>query len=124
MSKLVLVVDDEPDITQFFSTVLSENGYRTVCAADGVEAMRMVRAERPDLVMLDITMPEQSGVRTYRELRTDPELGTVPVLIVTGIPHDFKQFISTRRKVPPPDGYLEKPVTAADLLAEVRRIIG
>jgi CheY-like chemotaxis protein len=64
-----------------------------------------------------------SGVKAYRTLKDDAALKAIPVVIVTGMAHDFKRFISTREHVPPPDGYLEKPVNPEDLLAEVKRLL-
>jgi CheY-like chemotaxis protein len=119
----VLVVDDEPDVVRYFTAVLEENGYAAASAADGIEALAKVRQDPPDLVMLDITMPNHSGVRVYRELKEDAALKKIPVVIVTGISHSFKQFISSRSQVPPPEGYLEKPVTPEAILGEVRRLL-
>lgn len=123
MTAKILVVDDEPDVVRYFTTLLEENGYATASAADGVEALARVRSERPDLVTLDITMPNESGVRVYRELKDDASLRKIPVVVVTGISHSFKQFISSRSQVPPPDGYLEKPVSPDGLLGEVKRLL-
>ena len=120
----VLVVDDEPDVRTFLTTLLEDNGYETVTANTGAEALQSVRAARPDLVTLDITMPEQSGVRAYRELKTDPALKDLPVVIVTGVSDDFKTFISTRGQVPPPDGFVSKPIDKAILLELVRKLAG
>ncbi len=69
-------------------------------------------------------MPNQSGVKVYRQIKEDDALKTIPVIIITGILHEFKQFISTRKQVPPPEGYLEKPVSPAEVLFEVQRLIG
>ena len=124
MAKKVLVVDDEPDVITYFTALLEENGYEAPSASNGAEAIAAIRDDRPDLVALDITMPEQSGVKTYRQLKEKDEFQGIPVLIITGISHDFKQFISTRKQVPPPDGYLEKPVQPETLIAEVKRLIG
>jgi CheY-like chemotaxis protein len=124
MGKKILVVDDEPDVVTYLTAVLRDNGYETVEAYNGEETIEKVLKERPDLVTLDITMPEMSGVKAYRILKEDPALERIPVVIVTGITHDFKRFISTRPQVPPPEGYLEKPVKPGDLLAEVRRLLG
>ena len=123
MSKTILVVDDEPDVVTYLSTVLKDAGYDTLEAANGDEAMEQIRKGRPDLITLDITMPEMTGVKTYQTLKESPELKTIPVIIVTGVAHEFKQFISTRAQVPPPEGYLEKPVKPEELLAEVERLI-
>ncbi len=124
MSKKILVVDDEPDVVTYLSTVLRDAGYETLEASNGEEAMAQIRTNHPDLITLDITMPEMTGVKTYRTLKEDAGLKTVPVIIVTGVAHDFRQFISTRTQVPPPEGYLEKPVKPEDLLAEVKRLVG
>jgi CheY-like chemotaxis protein len=124
MAKKILVVDDEPDVIEYFTTLLEEHGYETQSASNGAEAMASIREDRPDLVALDITMPEQSGVKTYRQLKENSEFVDIPVLIITGIAKDFKNFISSRKQVPPPEGYLEKPVSPETLTAEVKRLIG
>jgi len=122
--KTVLVVDDDPDARDFFVTVLEDNGYATVSARDGNEALDRIGEGRPDLVTLDISMPEKSGVGVYRKLKEDEALRSIPVIIITGVSDDFKQFISTRRQVPPPEGYLSKPVEPDELVEMVRGLVG
>ncbi len=124
MPKTVLVVDDDKDVVRYFKTLLDDHGYRAITAMDGVEAMEKMRSEHPDLVTLDITMPTKTGVTVYRDIKQNEELKKTPVLMVTGVPPLFRNFISTRSQVPPPDGYLEKPVALGDVLSEVRRLIG
>jgi len=122
--KTVLVVDDEPDARDFLGTVLEDNGYATVMARDGVEAISILEAGAPDLVTLDITMPEKSGVAVYRRLKEDDQLKSIPVIIVTGVSGEFEKFISTRRQVPPPEGYISKPVDHEQFLKMVAELIG
>ena len=122
--KRILVVDDDPDARDFFVTVLEDNGYATVTARDGNEALERLEDGRPDLVTLDITMPEKSGVGVYRKLKEDVGSRDIPVIIITGVSDDFKHFISTRRQVPPPEGYLNKPVEADQLLEKVKALVG
>jgi CheY-like chemotaxis protein len=124
MRKTVLVVDDEPDVVAYLCALLRDNGYETLEAFNGDQALEIARHQKPDLVTLDITMPEMTGVKAYRTFREDEALKRIPVVIVTGVTHDFKHFISTRAHVPPPDGYLEKPIQPNELLAEVRKHIG
>jgi len=124
VSKKILVIDDDPGIVTYFTTLLQDNGYTTVAAADGEEGLQKVRAEKPDLIMLDITMPEKSGVKFYREVKEDPALQAIPVLMVTGVMEEFKKFIHSRRQVPPPEGYLSKPVDKDELLETVRKLLG
>ena len=122
--KTILVVDDDPDAREFFVTVLEDHGYATVSARDGNEALDRIGDGLPDLVTLDITMPEKSGVGVYRKLREDEGLKDIPVIIITGVSDDFKHFISTRRQVPPPEGYLSKPVEPDQLVEKVRELVG
>ncbi len=124
MAKKILVVDDEPDVVTYLCAILKDAGYETLEASNGEEAMEAVLSKHPDLVTLDITMPEMTGVKTYRRLKEDEKLKKIPVVIVTGVAHEFKRFISTREQVPAPEGYLEKPVEPEELLAEVKRLIG
>ncbi len=121
--RTILVVDDDPDARDFFVTVLEDSGYRTVTASDGNEALQRLGEDPPDLVTLDITMPEKSGVGVYRALREDDRYKSIPVIIITGVADDFKQFISTRRHVPPPNGYLSKPVEAEQLSGLVGELL-
>lgn len=121
--KTILIVDDEPDTLTFFSSLLRDNGYETITAENGDEALAKVRDTRPDLITLDITMPESSGVRCYRELRQSAEFRSIPVIVITGISEDFRGFISSRKQVPPPDGYLSKPVDEQELVGMIGRLL-
>ena len=123
-AKTVLVVDDDPDAREFLSTVLQDNGFAVTTANDGTEAIAMIEQSPPDLVALDITMPEKSGVAVYRRLKEDDQLKTIPVIVVTGISDDFKKFISSRRQVPPPEGYISKPVDHEQFVKMVRGLLG
>ncbi len=122
--KTVLVVDDDPDAREFLSTVLEDNGFTVTTANDGTEAIAAIDQAPPDLVALDITMPEKSGVAVYRKLKEDDQLKGIPVIIVTGISDDFKRFISSRRQVSPPEGYITKPVDHEQFLKMVTDLLG
>ncbi len=127
--KKVLILDDEPDIVTYLKTLLEDNGYETRTAADGREGMELMKRERPDLVTLDISMPECSGARFYKEVKADPALAPIPVVIVTAVvglggdPHAYEQFISNLKKTPPPDAYFPKPIDKDEFLAAVRRLV-
>ena len=88
--KTILVVDDEPDIRDFLTTLLQDNGYETVTAGNGEEALDRVKEKSPHLVTLDITMPETSGVRFYRTMKESEEWKAIPIVIVTGIASEFE----------------------------------
>jgi CheY-like chemotaxis protein len=121
--RCILVVDDDPDIVTYLTTFFSDHGYRVLSASGGNEALALAREHQPDLICLDISMPPPTGVRVYRELRGDPMLASIPVILVTGVPAQFERFISTRRQVPPPDGYVGKPFDPEQLRAIVERIL-
>jgi CheY-like chemotaxis protein len=120
--KTILIIDDEPDTLTYFSSLLQDNGFNTITAENGDEGLKKVKAAKPDLITLDITMPETSGVRCYRELRETDEWKSIPVIMITGVSEDFRTFISSRKHLPPPDGYLAKPIDEEQLLAMVRRL--
>jgi CheY-like chemotaxis protein len=122
--KAVLVVEDEPDVVTYLSTLLEDAGYSTASAEDGEQALEKVKASRPDLITLDISMPNRSGVRFYRDMKESDEWKSIPIIIVTGISSDFEKFISTRRHVPPPEGYVPKPIDKEKMLALVKEHLG
>jgi len=122
-AKTILVVDDDPDTLTYLTTVLEDNGFSTVSAKDGAEALQKIEEQAPDLVTLDIAMPEKSGVAVYRALKTDKRTKAIPIIITTGISEDFEKFISSRRQVPPPDGYIAKPVESEQLVGLVRDLL-
>lgn len=128
--KRVLIVDDDPNVVRYLEMLLQDQGFKTFCAFDGTEALEVARREKPDLVTLDISMPDVSGTKVYRELRTDSELATIPVVIITAIvgfdgdSYAYEKFISHRGKVPPPEGFFPKPIDAEAFLATVRDLLG
>ena len=129
MAKKVLVVDDDPDVRLFSVTVLEENGYTPFEAANGEEGLKMIKQEKPDLVILDVLMPRQSGIRLYRELKTDKSLKDIPIIILSGIAK--KTFLRSQKaltefggkEVPEPKVYLEKPVEPEVLAEEIKKIL-
>ena len=130
MSKKVLVVDDDPDVRLFSVTVLEENGYIPLEAEDGESGLEMIKSEKPDLVILDVLMPRQSGVRLYRELKTSKTLKDVKVIILSGIAK--KTFLRSQKaltefggaEIPEPEIYLEKPVEPEELSETIKKVLG
>lgn len=80
----ILVVDDEPLVREALSLALGNNGHRVLCASDGAAALPMIRAERPDAVVLDLNMPAMNGLTVLRAMRDDPATRATPVLLLTG----------------------------------------
>jgi CheY-like chemotaxis protein len=127
--KRVLVIDDEPAVVTYLVTLLADNGYDAISAENGRTGIEKARRDRPDLVCLDITMPEGSGIRFYRELKGDSELAATPVIIVTAVtglggdPEPVKHFLDTRKRVPPPEGFLAKPIERQEFLDTVAGVL-
>jgi len=124
----VLVVDDEPDVVTYLSSVLEDAGIRVLTAHDGDSALEIIRSEGVDLISLDLVMPRKSGIRLLVELRKNKALARIPVIFVTGHAHDP----GVRRDVTEalagstmagPAMYLEKPVTPGSYLAHICRIL-
>jgi CheY-like chemotaxis protein len=122
--KTILIVEDESDEVAYLSALFEDNGFAVIAAANAQEGFEKAKSSHPDLITLDISMPEESGVRMFRDLQNDPATADIPVIIVTGISHEFKSFIETRRQVRPPAGYFDKPPDRAGLLAKIREILG
>lgn len=120
--KRILIVDDEQDIRTYLSTLFEDQGFKTVQAKDGEEAMRIIETEPPDLITLDISMPEKSGVKFFREIKTSERWKNIPIIIVTGVSEDFKSFISSRHHIPAPEGFVPKPISAEDITDLARKL--
>ena len=127
--KRVLIVDDEVDIRTFLQTLCEDNGYDTELAVDGNEAMEKVKKNRPDLITLDISMPEKSGIKFYRELKGDADLGKIPVIVVTGVTgfggssEEFRKFLESRKQIPKPEGFIDKPIDKDKLLEMMKKYL-
>jgi two-component system, OmpR family, phosphate regulon response regulator PhoB len=120
--KKILIVDDEEDIRLYLSTLLQDQGFETLLAKDGEEAGKQVEGNSPDLITLDISMPEKSGVKFYREMKADDRWKKIPVIIVSGVSEDMRKFLSSRHQVPPPDGYIAKPINQEEILALITKL--
>lgn len=127
MAKKVLVVDDEMDMRIFITTLLETNGYKPLSAVDGEEGFVIARKEKPVLVILDVMMPKESGINMYRQLRNDPELKEVPVIMLSALSkktffHSQKMLDNYREEqIPEPNAYIEKPAEPEELLAAIRK---
>lgn len=128
--KRVLIVDDELDMRIFISTLLETRGYKPIVTRNGKEGMRKAKSIVPDLIILDVMMPEEGGVQMYRQLKTDNDLKDIPVIMVSAIAkktfsHYLKMLnVQKEDNIPEPEAYMEKPPEAAALLKMTGRLIG
>ena len=116
-SKTVMVVDDEERMRSLLRTYLAREGYRVVAAADGREALRLAKTEQPDLIILDVMMPNQDGWQVLRGLKENPDTARTPVIICSVL-KEPELALSLGA-----DAYLKKPVERLELLAQVERLL-
>lgn len=128
-NRRILIVDDELDMRIYLSTLFKTSGYEPMAVRNGEEGIARARRERPDLIVLDVMMPKQGGVQMYRQLRTEPTLAGIPVIMLSGVPQSsFAHYLamlsaSLGQAVPPPEAYLEKPVNPETLLPVVTALL-
>ena len=120
MKKTVLVVDDQPSNVRLIQINLEREGYRVLTAADGVEGMQRVQETRPDLILLDVIMPRKDGFEMLRELKADPELQDIPVVMLTV---DVRNLAIVEGHRIGADLYLPKPFHPKELVSVVRRTL-
>jgi two-component system alkaline phosphatase synthesis response regulator PhoP len=115
--KKILLVDDSPTAILWQRLILEDDHYEILVATDGEEGVRVARAEKPDLVLLDVVMPRMSGFEALRQIRADGDLGDIPILMVTTrseMAHVMEGYDSGCNE------YITKPVDRAELLTKVR----
>lgn len=125
--KRVLIIDDEVDVVTFLAALLSDNGYEVLTTVDGREGLEIVKTMKPDLVCLDILMPKETGISLYMKIKADPDVGGVPVIIISGMGcggHMVGEEDIEAGDIPAPEEFIEKPVRPAQFLETVRAIIG
>jgi DNA-binding response OmpR family regulator len=121
--KKILIIDDEEDVTTYLSTFFEDNGFSAITASDGKEGVQKAVADVPDIITLDVSMPQESGVKALRDLQNNEVTKNIPVILVTGVSTDIKRFIESRKQVHPPEGFFEKPIDRDKLLRKVKELL-
>lgn len=118
--RLILVADDDADILALVKAVLERSGHEVVAVADGAEALASVRMQRPDLAVLDITMPNVDGLEVLRRLRADVATSSLPVVLLSAQAQeaDVKQGFATGATA-----YVKKPFSPRELVARVAELL-
>jgi DNA-binding response OmpR family regulator len=127
--KKILLVDDELDMRIFLSTVLKTEGYEPVVARNAIEGIQKAREAVPDLVIMDVMMPQAGGVILFQEIKQDEQLKHTPIIMLTGVSakafsHHLKMLnLRLDDSLPPPDAYMEKPLDPAKLVETIERLL-
>jgi len=116
----ILIVDDEPDIIEFISYNLKSKGYLIETASNGVEAIRKAKVFQPDLILLDMMMPEKDGLQTLRELRVMPDFEKTPVIFLTALRDEKSEITGLQTGA---DDYITKPIKPELLATRVSAVL-
>lgn len=119
-AKKILIVDDEPDILEFLQYNLRKEGYEVVTASDGKQAIAVAERERPQLIILDIMMPELDGVETCRILRSRKEFADTPIAFLTARDEDYSQITALDVGG---DDYITKPIKPRVLISRITALL-
>lgn len=128
MSKKVLIVDDELDCREYVKAIIESDAIKVVEAQDGIEGLEMAKKEKPDLIILDIQMPRKGGFRTFADLKQDPTLKNIPVIMLTSIVEKTAVLVGiddvTEYANEKPEAFHDKPIEADKLLELVDKFLG
>lgn len=121
MSKKILIVDDEPNIVISLEFLMRREGFEVLVARDGEEALRNIKEQQPDLVLLDVMMPKVNGFDVCKQIRNDPTLSGMRIIMLTakGREAEIAKGLALGA-----DGYITKPFSTRDLAVQVRNLLG
>jgi two-component system alkaline phosphatase synthesis response regulator PhoP len=125
MAKKILVIDDDPDLVEATSMILKSRHYDVIAAYGGVEGIEKARAENPDLIVLDVMMPDKDGYTVCKELKADPALNAIPVLLLTAVVSHISttRFSHQMGMETEADDYMDKPVDPAELVKRIEVLL-
>jgi two-component system alkaline phosphatase synthesis response regulator PhoP len=125
MAKKILVVDDEPDLVEAVSIVLENKGYAVVKAYGGVEGLKKARTENPDLIVLDVMMPDKDGYAVCKELKADANYRSIPILLLTAVISNIptSKYTQEMGLETEADDFVVKPVEPQELVKRVERLL-
>jgi DNA-binding response OmpR family regulator len=120
MAQRILVVDDDREIIRLLRAYLEQAGYQVLVAGDGESALHILRRERPDLVILDLMLPDRDGWDVTRVVRSDPGLATMPLIMLTARVEDSDKIVGLELGA---DDYVTKPFNPREVVARVRAVL-
>lgn len=125
MSKRILIVDDDPDLVESVTMILEAKGYSVLAAYGGLEGLARARAEKPDLIVLDVMMPDKDGYEVCKILKADQELADIPVLLLTAVISHIATTRYTQQMgmETEADDYMDKPVEPSELVQRIEVLL-
>lgn len=118
--KTILIVDDEPDIIEILRYNLEKEGYRTLSAMNGLDAVSTAKQQKPDLILLDVMLPDMDGIQTCETIRKIPELGKTIIAFLTARSEDYSEIAGFQAGA---DDYIAKPIRPRVLLSRIQSLL-
>lgn len=119
--KCILCVEDEPEMIDLMRLILGRRGFEVKGATGGVEGLRMIREDAPDLVLLDLMMPDMDGWEVYQQMKADEKTKNIPVIVVTAKAQSIDKVLGLH--IAKVDDYIAKPFSPTDLMNSVERVL-
>ena len=125
MATKILIVDDDPDLVEAVTMILRSKKFEVVAAYNGKEGIEKVKTERPDLVVLDVMMPEKDGYSVCKELKSDPQWSRIPILLLTAVVSHVPttRFTQQMGMETEADDYIDKPVEPEVLVKRIEALL-
>jgi DNA-binding response OmpR family regulator len=125
MSKKILIVDDDPDLVEAVSMILESKNYDVAAAYGGVEGLEKATTEKPDLIVLDVMMPDKDGYAVCKEMKADPKLSRIPILLLTAVVSKIPTTHYTQQMglETEADDYIDKPVEPEELVKRIETLL-
>jgi len=120
--KVVVCIEDEPEMIELVKLILGRRGFELVGAVGGREGLETVRELKPDLVLLDLMMPDMDGWEVYQQMKTDDDLKSIPVIVVTAKAQSIDKVLGLH--IAKVDDYVTKPFGPQELLQSVNKVLG
>jgi DNA-binding response OmpR family regulator len=120
-TKRVVCIEDEPEMIDLVRLILGRKGYDVIGANGGIEGLDAVRRERPDIILLDLMMPDMDGWEVYQQIKADPELKHIPVVVVTAKAQSIDKVLGLH--IAKVDDYITKPFGPQELLESIEKIL-
>jgi two-component system response regulator VicR len=119
--KKILCIEDDPEMIQLLKLILERKGFDLIGAEGALEGLNLVRQEKPDLILLDLMMPEIDGWEVYRQIKADREISDIPVVVVTARAQSIDRVLGLQ--VAHVQDYVVKPFDTSDLVETVNRVL-
>jgi CheY-like chemotaxis protein len=121
MGKVILIVEDDPKSLKLAKDLLNMSGYDTLQASDGAQGVELAKAQKPDLVLMDIMMPKMDGYTACNAIKSDAATKNIPVIMVTALGYELNKRLAERVGA---SGYITKPIDRQELVKTIGRFLG